>query len=335
MRIGACYRHHVRRLPAFVRLAIFIYMALVLAGCSEDGGEGGNQKRGGSGFQGGAGGKGAVAGTANTADAIAETAAPATVDWTAIGAPLTGPYAVTIERDPGLSTHTIYRPELGDTKLPIIAWGEGACAKDGLAYAEFLSELTSHGFLIIADGPPYGAGAVDASRDGSPLIQAIDWAFKENERPGSQYFQKLDTTKVAAMGQSCGGLMTYYVAGDPRLTTIVIWNSGLFSRNQAIYDSLHTPMAMFIGGVTDMAYSNADADFNAITKNIPIFYGNLEMGHMATYAEDNGGEFARVGVAWLKWQLLEDQGPNGREMFEGSACGLCNTDWIIKKKNMP
>lgn len=332
MRLGTRRHHHIRRLPAFARLAVFATMAWVLVGCSDDGDQGGNQNRGGSAGS-NAGGTGAVAGTANTADAIAETTAPTAVDWTGIGAPLTGPFTVTIEQDPGLVTHTIYRPKLGDTKLPIIAWGEGACAKDGLAYAEFLSELTSYGFLIIADGPPYGTGT-GGSRDGSPLIQAIDWAFKENQRPESQYYQKLDTTKVAAMGQSCGGLMTYYVAGDPRLTTIVIWNSGLFTRNQAIYNSLHTPMAMFIGGVTDMAYSNAEADFNAITQNIPIFYGNLEMGHMATYDQDNGGEFARVGVAWLKWQLLEDQGPNGKEMFEGSACGLCNTDWVIKKKNM-
>jgi hypothetical protein len=315
-------------------------MALVLAGCSDNGDGGGNQNRGGgagstagaSGMQGGAGG----ARTVNTANPNAGAAAPTAVQWTGIGAPPTGPYRVTIEKDPGLTTHTIFRPELGDTKLPIIAWGEGACAKDGLAYAEFLSELTSYGFLIIADGPPNGTGmgAGGLSGDGSALIQAIDWAFKENERPESQYYQKLDTTKVAAMGQSCGGLMTYGAAGDPRLTTIVIWNSGLFSRNQATYDSLHTPMAFFIGGSTDIAYSNAEADFKAITANIPIFYGNLEVGHLATYFEDNGGEFARVGVAWLKWQLLGDQGANGKEMFVGSACGLCNTDWVIKKKNM-
>lgn len=140
------------------------------------------------------------------------------------------------------------------------------------------------------------------------------------------------------MGQSCGGLMTYGASADPRLTTIVIWNSGLFSRDNDIYDGLHTPIAFFLGGETDIAYPNGGADFEALkarNTDLPIFYSNLDVGHMATYYDDNGGEFGRVGVAWLKYQLLGDQGPNGAQMFEGTNCGLCNSDWIIEKLNMP
>lgn len=57
-------------------------------------------------------------------------------------------------------------------------------------------------------------------------------------------------------------------------------------------------------------------------------------GHGGTYWDDNGGEFARVAVAWLKCRLMGDKGPHGAQMFEGDDCGLCNTEWIIKKKNM-
>ena len=185
--------------------------------------------------------------------------------------------------------------------MPIVVWGNGGCGKNGTFFAEFLAEVASHGFLVVADGTPEGSGS-GAGDDGTPLIQAMDWATKQNNNNCSPLYQKIDISKIAAMGQSCGGLMTYRAAADPRVTTIVIWNSGLFRRNQEIYDSLHASMAMFLGGTEDIAYENAAADFNAIT-NVPIFYGNLElgsMGHIGTFIEDNAGEFGRVGVAWLK-----------------------------------
>ena len=77
-----------------------------------------------------------------------------------------------------------------------------------------------------------------------------------------------------------------------------------------------------------------------VINHIPIFYANLEFGdlgskgHGGTYWDDNGGEFARVGVAWLKYQLMEENGPDSAQMFEGENCGLCGTEWIVQKKNM-
>ena len=47
-----------------------------------------------------------------------------------------GPYAVQVESYPTLATHTAYHPaaleSFGPSKrLPIIAWGNGACARNG------------------------------------------------------------------------------------------------------------------------------------------------------------------------------------------------------------
>src|SRR6187455_1502009 len=80
------------------------------------------------------------------------------------GGPPTGPDAVVIEHDQTLATHTIYRPAtLGSTKHGVLVWGEGGCAKNGLTFPEFLSEIASHGFVVIADGPPIARPA------GAPL----------------------------------------------------------------------------------------------------------------------------------------------------------------------
>ena len=69
----------------------------------------------------------------------------------------TGPFPAILEQDPSLPTHTVYRPQdLSKVKgkLPIIAWGNGACVNNGLAHRNFLMEIASHGYLAIAIGPP-------------------------------------------------------------------------------------------------------------------------------------------------------------------------------------
>src|SRR4051812_4695264 len=66
----------------------------------------------------------------------------------------TGPDPAIMEGDPGLATHTIYRPKdlaaLGVEKLPIVAFGNGGCVNVGNRFRYFLTEIASHGFLAIA-----------------------------------------------------------------------------------------------------------------------------------------------------------------------------------------
>ena len=260
---------------------------------------------------------------------------PRVIDHDPLGAP-TGVHEVVIEHDPGLDTHTVYRPAelgVGGPTHPVVVWANGGCITDGLMFSKALAEWASHGVIIISDGEPDGSGSGPLGTNGEPQRVALDWIVAENERPCSQYYRKVRVERIAAMGQSCGGLMTFGVSADPRLDTIVIWNSGMFQRDQEIYAGLHTPIGFFIGGSSDVAYPQAEADFAAI-EGLPVFYGNLDVGHAATWGEPNGGEFARVGLHWLRWHLFDDNGPDGEQMFVGADCGLCATDWDIRKKNM-
>jgi hypothetical protein len=245
--------------------------------------------------------------------------------------PNTGPYKITIEVDPTADTFTIYRPEHRDRLLPIVAWANGGCFQDGTFTGEFLKEISSYGFLVIADGPPGGSDM--SPSDGTRQKAMVDWALKENERPCSTYYHTLNTEKIAVTGGSCGGLMTFYAASDTRVTTAVLWNSGLFERDQKLYDSLHAPMAIFDGGEEDPAYQNALEDIKAIDK-VPVLFANDKRGHAGYQWDDNGGEAAKVGVAWFNWHLLDDTGPTGKSMFVGADCGMCkntkvwtNVDW--------
>ena len=88
-----------------------------------------------------------------------------------------------------------------------------------------------------------------------------------------------------------------------------------------------------VGGPTDIAYANAEDDFKRIG-NIPVFKGNLNVGHGGTFFRDAGaGWFGEVGVAWLKWQLQGDQA--AAKYFVGADCTLCtNPAWKVEKKNL-
>jgi dienelactone hydrolase len=272
-----------------------------------------------------------------------------------------------MEQDPGLPTHTVYRPKalagLQRQKLPIVAWGEGGCANDGSFYKNFLREIASHGFLAVAIGPPRqpqaagNPGAQPAVRGlGNPgrggpatkssqLIDAINWADSENKRKDSQYYHKLDTSKVAVMGHSCGGIQALAVAADPRIKLVVNWSGGLFVTppNGAAgmvenvpkeqLQKVHTPVFYISGDSTDIAFANSNDDFARITK-VPAFRAYKDgVGHGGTYNQPNGGEFGKVAVALLQWQFKGDQ--EAGKMFLGANCGLCqDSKWHVEKKGI-
>jgi hypothetical protein len=79
----------------------------------------------------------------------------------------------------------------------------------------------------------------------------------------------------------------------------------------------------------------ADDDFAKLNKDLPVFYANYaDIGHAATYWNDNGGEFARVAKGWLRWQLSGDTSAEAKGLFVGHPCGLSNTEWVFEKRNL-
>lgn len=243
----------------------------------------------------------------------------------------TGPYDAQYDTSLRLRDHTIYRPSTlpDDEQLPIVAWGNGACLANGTMFEDVLLEFASHGFLVIASGRPNGSGRTDADM----LIDAVDWAVAENERAFSKYRGKIDTDNIAVMGQSCGGLETYEVADDPRIDTTVLWNSGLLDPSDThLVENLHAPVAYFTGGPTDIAHRNALEDWGRLPEELPAFLGALDVGHSGTFGEPNGGEYGRVGTAWLQWHLKDDA--EAAREFVGDDCGLCDTDWEVEQQNL-
>lgn len=281
-----------------------------------------------------------------------------------------GPYRALMEAAPGLPSHTLYHPaELGAAgKLPIVAWGNGACANAGNSFRWFLSDIASYGYLVIAVGPivtplrqfppesmapiPPVPAAVTAqgamklpppATHSAQLIEAIDWAIAENERSASPFHHRLDTQNIAVMGQSCGGVQAIEASADPRVRTTMVWNSGLFNQPTAMAGGktltkedlkrLHGPTAYVSGDAEDIAFMNANDDFEHLGKLPALRAYGRGITHGGTYNARNGGEFAGIAVGWLNWQLKGDA--RAAKMFVGPECGLCvNPHWVVRGKNL-
>jgi len=261
----------------------------------------------------------------------------------------TGPYKALMIQESSLPTHTVFRPQDlkpfgGEKKLPIITWGNGACANSPWEHVNFLSEVASHGFLVVAIGPMPQEGEKGSGRSvSSQMTDAINWAIAQNGDKASPLFHKVDISKIAVSGMSCGGLQTLETAPDPRVTTTVVCNSGILgttgsgmpgmpalTKDQLL--KLHTPTLYLLGGEKDIAYKNGMDDFKRIN-HVPVFVANLDVGHGGTYGKPHGGEFARVATAWYQWQLKGDKAAG--LLFTGDPAGLTkDQQWTVEKKNI-
>lgn len=258
----------------------------------------------------------------------------------------TGAFSALMLTDAGLPGHTLFRPAQlkKNRKLPVIIWGNGACYDSPWEHLNFLNEIASHGFLVIATGTmPAESGEQVMTRSTSEkMLEAVDWILAQSNSKTSEYYKRIDCSKIAISGMSCGGLQALEVAGDKRFSTVVICNSGVLGNASAGHplmprvtkeklQELHSPTLYLLGGESDIAYANGMDDVDRIN-HVPVFAANLNVGHGGTYSQPNGGEFARVATAWFRWQLKGDK--KAGKLFTGNPCGLSTwPGWKTQRKN--
>ena len=300
------------------------------------GSPGGASMGGGGGAGGAAGGKGGSAGKGGSGGGGTCTSSKS-VSMNSTG---TGPHDVVVETnsDAGIRCGTIYRPAdlAGAEKFPIFVWGEGGCSQNGQSNQAAMSEIASWGYFIVADGTPGGTGACSGGQSGEQFLGYLTWAIAENDKPCSAYYQKLETTKIAADGFSCGGLMAENVSDDPRFTAIGITSSGLMGANAALYQGIHTPFKIMNGGSSDIAYENGLRDYqqiSALGKPV-VYFSKTSAGHGGDLNQGRG-DFNLVNLAWLNWQLKGDMGATGKAFLHGSTCEFCtDSGWDYMSANI-
>jgi len=287
----------------------------------------------------------------------------------------TGPFPATAATVSAMSENTLFLPaKMPGEKLPVILWGNGGCKKNALAYGEFLREIASYGYFVIAAGEPIEEGllAVEQARAkltgeqrknnhqvGGPdktsakqILRGLDWLSKVSKQDGHPLSGQVDVDKVAVMGHSCGGLQAIEVATDPRIDTAVIFNSGVINEPLTVKD---TGLPKFVQSTAlkvgydmlekiqvPLAYINggpADiAYFNALED-----YDRV-MTNPIIFAENgvgHGGTFrfpdggAYANLVRYWLDWQLKESKDASRWFKGEKCGLCQDfDWQIKSKNL-
>ena len=258
----------------------------------------------------------------------------------------TGAFKTVMKEETTLPEHTVFVPQdltpfNAQKPLPVLVWGNGACANSPWEHMNFLNEIASQGYIVLATGiipmkDEYYKGPMSRSEQ---QIESIDWIIKQNADPTSPYYQKIDVKNICVAGMSCGGLQTLFNCADKRIKTLMICNSGLFNQQnagQAVggmpmppkekLNEIHTPIIYILGGKEDIAYENGMDDFHRI-KHVPAYAANFPVGHGGTYREPHGGEFTVVALAWLNWQLKGDM--ESAKLFKNGELKK-RKDWTLE-----
>jgi len=227
----------------------------------------------------------------------------------------------TSRREQSLSQHTIYMPSSvpAGVKLPVLAWGNGACSANHNDFVPFLHEVASHGFIVLANGAPGMGGSTNSQWQKN----ALDWIIRN---AGQGAYAAVDTSKIAVGGMSCGGTEAYDFVFDNRVATVGIFNSGLLG-NYDMARRITKPMFYFVGGSGDIAYQNFERDYSYLPVDTPRWKGNQNVGHGGTYSQTNGGSFGKAAAHWLKFVLKGDT--TSAQWFIGN--GASSEGWSVAK----
>lgn len=211
------------------------------------------------------------------------------------------------------SAFSVYRPGRFNEgeKLPIIIWGNGTCAWPE-AYGALLRYVASHGFVIIAANSRWVGDAV-------ALKKGLDFAFAANDDSSSPYYQKLDTTKVGAMGHSQGSSGTANLASDPRVKAVILWNGGASASKPFFAISGDGDIGDPTPSSMRSAMQAAPVEGAFLFYHMVLQMGDLP-GHLTLVTEP--ARVVEPAVAWWKYILNGDAA--SKEYFLGDDCKLCN-----------
>lgn len=255
----------------------------------------------------------------------------------------TGMFKAIAVKESGMPDFVIYRPKdlmhahARCGALPLLMFANGGCMDTSIGYERMLTEIASHGYIVMAIGEMQDVrnDRKESHTPSSELKRGLDWIVQQSVTKGSDYYQNIDTARIGAAGHSCGGAQVLANAADARLKTYLILNAGMgdmemAGASKASLPNMYGPALYIVGGPSDVAFENAQKDYERITDTPVALADHPASGHGGTYEHPYGGDYGRMVIDWLDWQLKGEKAKaaiflDGKlDKYEG---------WTIKAKN--
>jgi dienelactone hydrolase len=252
----------------------------------------------------------------------------------------------TVEPAVDLPGYNVYRPAdlraLG-SPLPVVVWANGGCVRHDATWRTLLDRWAAAGFVVVAITAPPGSEPAIADRTtAADQATAIDWARDQNERAGGSFSGRLDLDRVAAAGNSCGGITSLALAGsDPRVRAVFVLSGSSVgpgaAREQAaaVMDKVTVPVGFAVGGPEDIASSQAVQDFELLRPGVAGYVASRASGAHQIVSTDPAilAEVAEIGVNWL--DLVLDGNEAARASLVDAPCRTCAPGtWTVRAKDL-
>ena len=255
----------------------------------------------------------------------------------------TGMFKAIAVKEASMPDFVVYRPKdllhvhARQGAIPLLIFGNGACSDTSIGYERMLTEIASHGYIVVAIGElmMQQGDRKEGHTPSSELKRGLELMLDLCRTKGSDYYSYIDTTRIAAAGHSCGGAQVLANAADPRLKTYLILNAGMGDIEMAgaskeSLKNVHAPILYVVGGPSDVAYQNAQKDYDRIHHIGVCLANHPASGHGGTYWAPNGGDYGRLVIDWLDWQL-KGKKQNAATFLNGELSKY--PGWTVKAKN--
>lgn len=250
---------------------------------------------------------------------------------------------VTSERPDIAPWFTIHRPTNLDATgqpLPVVTWANGGCFRSDFTWAPLFQAWAAGGFVVLSltDSAQAWALATTTVDDHRALV---DWAFEANQDPQSPYYGKLDTGRIVAAGNSCGGVTALGLAAeDTRIKSVFVLSGSSAiplsppETRAAVMGAVSVPVGYIVGGEEDIARADANNDYDLLQPGVPALIISRSAGDHITVSTDATilADEAKLSLDWLDLALYGTP-EAATTLRSATVCNGCEAGvWSVKSK---